>query len=235
MRRILSNQQYQAMFAAAFPSVNPDNMGIEYVGNALAAFESWAWRADQAPFDRYLRGDLNALTEVQKRGATYFYGKAACSSCHAGVLQTDQQHHAIGIPQFGPGLGDGASGKEDYGWARVTGNAEDRYKFRTPSLRNVTLTGPWGHDGAYSSLKDFVYHYVNPNAALNSWAQAQAVLPWPIRDQSLFAAWDDQNARRNLALATEIHGVPLNADEVNAILGFLHALTDPGVLANSQH
>lgn len=234
VRRVLKAPSYRNMLAAAYPGVGPDQIGIEHLGNAIAAYESWAWRADKSPFDRYLKGDSAALSDIQKRGATYFYGKANCSSCHAGVFQTDQQHHAIGIPQFGPGLSDGPSGKEDFGWERVTKNQADRYKFRTPSLRNVTLTGPWGHDGAYSSLKSFVNHYVNPAASLNGWNYADAIMPWPIRDQTLFAAWDDQQARQNLLLASELQPVGLNPDEVNAILAFLHALTDTGVLANAQ-
>ncbi len=234
LHRVMQVPVYQNLMAAAYPGVGPDHYGIEHIGNAIAAFESWAWRADKAPFDRYLRGDAYALTEIQKRGATYFYGKAQCASCHAGVFQTDSLHHAVGVPQFGPGLGDGPNGKEDFGYARMSGNAADRYKFRTPSLRNVTLTGPWGHNGAYSSLKSFVNHYQNPAAAINAWTYAEVAMPWPIKDQSLFAAWDDLQARQSLSLANEFHGVSMSPDEVNAILAFLHGLTDAGVMANSH-
>ena len=80
-----------------------------------------------------------------------FYGKANCSSCHAGALFTDHQFHATGQPQVGPGKAARfQSHSRDLGRFRVTGNIKDKYAFRTPSLRNVELTGPWGHAGAYA-------------------------------------------------------------------------------------
>jgi cytochrome c peroxidase len=98
-----------------------------------------------------------------------FCGEAGCSRCHSGKFQTDHQFHAIAMPQIRPGKGDGANGSywratghksflEDFGRGRVTVRPEDNYRFRTPSLRNVFLAGPRGHDGAYGSLEEVVRH-----------------------------------------------------------------------------
>jgi hypothetical protein len=77
-------------------------------------------------------------------------------------------------------------------------------------------------------------HYVNPTDALAHWTKSEPVFPWPIQDPGVFSAWDDSGARQAIAAANEIHATPLSNDEVNAILAFLHSLTDPGQLAASQ-
>ena len=71
-----------------------------------------------------------------------------CSICHNGPAFTDNKFHNVAVAQFGPGPGDGPDGLDDFGRMRVTGQAEDSYAFRTPPLRNVVLTAPYGHDGA---------------------------------------------------------------------------------------
>lgn len=226
-QRVVNNPTYRSLLSAAYPGVKPEQISITHLANAIAAYESMTWRSDNSPFDRYIKGDSRALTNQQKQGAIYFYGKAACAGCHAGSLQTDQKHHAIALPQFGPGLGDGPSGRDDYGHARVTQSVADRYAFRTPSLRNVALSAPYGHNGAYSSLRGFIAHYINPGRALQVWDRTQITLPFRVTDNLLFLQHDDQAAREALATAAKLPGVMLNAQEIDAIEAFLHALTDP--------
>ena len=85
-----------------------------------------------------------------------FFGTAGCSRCHAGSLLSDQRFHPMGEPQLGPGKAARfESHQRDTGRMRVTGRAEDAYAFRTPMLRNVTETGPWGHAGAHDDLAAF--------------------------------------------------------------------------------
>ena len=161
--RLQAISEYVNLFIAAFDDVN-DAADITYVhaANAIAAFEAVAWRADNSPFDRYLRGEKDAMSNAAKKGMRLFYGKANCVSCHSGIFQTDLQFHAIAMPQIGPGKGDGFDGHEDFGRERVTGDPADRYRFRTPPLRNVVITGPWGHDGAYNTLETIVRHMADP-------------------------------------------------------------------------
>src|SRR5678815_6152031 len=72
---------------------------------------------------------------------------------------SDEQFHNVAVAQVGPGQGDGPSLHDDFGRMRVTGLADDRYRFRTTPLRNVELTGPYGHDGSIMDLRSFVEHY----------------------------------------------------------------------------
>ena len=83
-----------------------------------------------------------------------------------------------------------------YGFGRVSKNPADNFKFRTPSLRNVAVTGPWGHNGAYRSLRAFVLHYANPVTAFDQWDLSEAILPPGYHlDQDLAGAWGDPAAR----------------------------------------
>ncbi|MDX1739317.1 MAG: cytochrome c peroxidase, partial [Alphaproteobacteria bacterium] len=138
-RRLQDIPEYVSLFKEAFPTKVKTKQDITMVlaANALAAFEMFEWRADQSPFDQYLRGDDTALTSTQKRGLDLFYGKANCVSCHSGPLLTDHDFHAIAIPQ----LGWVRTRRFDFvvrdrGRINETDKLEDAYKFRTPSLRN---------------------------------------------------------------------------------------------------
>lgn len=192
--RLQAIPEYVELFRLAYPEAVQAAEDITFVlaANAIAAFEATAFRADDAPFDRYLRGDRHSLTGEQKRGMQLFYGAAGCSSCHSGKFQTDHEFHAIAMPQIGPGKADGrdpsywdATGinavLEDFGRGRVTVRPGDNYKFRTPSLRNVATTGPWSHAGAYDSLEAVVRHHLDPVASLHAYEPDAALLP-PLGD-----------------------------------------------------
>jgi len=234
MSRLLADSNYKAQFAAAYPEAK-EGFSIEHLANAIAAYEAVTWRADKSPFDSYVRGDKNALSLEQKRGADYFYGKGKCASCHSGPLQTDHGHHAVAVVQFGPGTGVGSQGWEDYGYGTVSGDSNDHYKFRTPSLRNTTVTGPWGHNGAYTSLRDFVAHYKNPTVAYDHWDPKQVILPKGTKlTKDVLGAWYDSGVRSAIKGANEAEVLDLSADEIDAIVLFLQALTDPNVAQNTQ-
>ena len=106
--RLRSVPAYVELFRAAYPEVlRADDITFVHATNAIAAFESVVWRADDSPFDQYLKGDVEAISMRAFRGMMLFYGEARCSQCHSGALQTDHDFHAIGMPQIGPGKGDG--------------------------------------------------------------------------------------------------------------------------------
>jgi len=223
--------EYVALFVAAFEDINDaDDITYAHAANAIAAFEAFAWRADNSPFDRYLRGDKKALSPAARKGFYLFYGKAGCSQCHSGVFQTDHQFHAIAMPQIGPGKGHGADGNEDFGREAVSGNAQDRFRFRTPTLRNVVLTGPWGHAGAFNSLKAMVLHHLNPQVSLENYDTAQVVLPSRTDLNALdFAVHNNPEKRAAIASANELPANNrLRAGEIKYLMDFLYALTDPG-------
>ena len=220
---------YVDLFRAAYPDVETAR-DITYVhaANAIGTFQAIAFRADGTPFDRWLRGDAFALDERQERGLWLFYGKAGCSACHSGPLLSDGEFHAIAMPQIGPGKGDGVNGLEDFGRERLTGDAADRYRFRTPPLRNVALTGPWGHSGAYATLEAVIRHHLDPVAALDAYDLSQTILPSrPDLDAIDPLCLEDENARADLAAANELAPVVLDDGEIADLVAFLHALTDP--------
>jgi cytochrome c peroxidase len=223
---------YVPLFIDAFDDVNvATDITYVHAANAIAAYEAVAFRADRSPFDRYLRGDRQAMTASGRRGMRLFYGKADCSSCHSGVFQTDHDFHAVGMPQIGPGKGDDLpgfdEGLDDFGRERVTGMEEDRFRFRTPTLRNVALTGPWGHDGAYNDLEAVVRHSLDAYQGLESYDTSQAVLPpaGSLGDED-FLCHEDPDRRAAIAAAIETATIVLSDREVADLVEFLHQLTD---------
>jgi cytochrome c peroxidase len=262
--RIREIPEYVDLFREAYPDAveSPDDITYVLAANAIAAFEESAFRADDSPFDRFLRGDEMAMSEREMRGMALFYGRARCSTCHSGAFQTDHEFHAIAVPQIGPGKGDGRDGDywratgheaflEDFGRGRVTVRAEDNFCFRTPSLRNVELTGPWGHDGAFLTLEDVVRHHADPVASLESYdldpealPELGSVLELTAEGSRLSQQWlsstrqagfrkrdgwvqSDPDLRSKIARANQLDAVDLNDSEVEDLVAFLKALTDP--------
>jgi cytochrome c peroxidase len=198
------------------------------ISNVVAEFIAFEWRSDESPFDRHLRG-IEPLSGDALAGMKLFYGKAGCADCHSGKFLTDHDFHAIAMPQIGPGKVERfETDTRDIGRLRVTGNPDDIYRFRTPSLRNVALTGPYGHDGAYGSLEAVVRHHLDPVKALFSYDLTQAVLP----ELEGAAEWDsavmaDLREITAIAEANELAPIALGDDEVSQIIAFLDSLTDP--------
>jgi cytochrome c peroxidase len=232
MARIRMIPEYVQMFQDAFPDVNSAaDMKIVHLTNALAAFQIVAFRSDESPFDLFLRGDKSALTASQKRGMNLFYGDANCASCHSGSFQTDQLFHAIAMPQIGPGVfvNNKSQKQEDVGRFEVT-TATDSYKFRTPTLRNVALTAPYGHAGAFATLEGMVSHHLNPVDSFNTWDRSQVILPSRTDlDVTDFFIMDDFESAQRIVDANELGSVTLSAAQFKDLIAFLNALTDPAV------
>ena len=230
--RLRKVDAYVEQFVLAFDDVDSaSDITFVHAANAIAAFEAATWRADNSPFDRFLRGDRLAMNATQKHGMRLFYGRAGCSGCHAGALQTDHSFRAIAMPQVGPGKGDGSGGFEDFGRERVTGQVTDRYRFRVPSLRNVALTAPYGHAGAYNTLEAVVRHHLDPAASLYAFDPAQVVVPSrPDLDERDRYPLDSQSTMAAIAAANELAPARLTQREIRALVAFLHALTDTAML-----
>lgn len=233
MFRIKGNAQYMELLRAAYPDVPDQYFDIQHVANALAAYQDHSFRADDSAFDRFLKGDNTAMTKTALLGAQLFYGKAKCSSCHSGPLQTDHEFHAIDVPQFGPGKGNGYNHQEDFGRGGVTNKSRDRYQFRTPSLRNVYLTGPWGHNGAFSNLEVYIRHYIEPEQSLASWNPQQLLLRVKRLPPGFFDPYNDCCSRQNILEANEFRGVRLTDEDVAWLVEFLGTLTDRSYLYRS--
>ncbi len=255
---------YVTRFIAAFDEVRSvEDIDFTHAARALAAFQTQAFRSQGSPFDHALKtGRLSLMTARARDGMKLFYGKAGCAGCHAGPLLTDHGFHAIAMPQIGPGKGHGsdtgywrASGfadrLEDEGRYRVTFETADLFRFRTPSLRNVALTGPWGHAGAYDSLEAVIRHHLDPLAMLESYDPQTAALPQldPVIEQTgkgsrlifrplnptrqddfdLRDSWVQRSdkLRGRIAAANGLEARTLNDSEVASLVAFLEALSDP--------
>ncbi len=234
--RLRNIPEYVELFSEAYPDevVTAANITFVQAANAIAAFEIATWGARNSPFDRQLRGE-DVMSDAALRGQELFREKG-CNRCHRGRLQTDNNFHAIAMPQIGPGAGDNSpgytDGREDFGRERVTGDIADRFKFKTPSLRNVELTAPYGHAGAYASLEDIVRHYINPVGALFNYDQTQAALPFRADLDALdFVVMNDLQRLEAIADAARaerrLRPVSMTDQEVADIVEFLKALTDP--------
>ncbi len=230
--RLRDIPEYVGLFQGAFRSVRrAEHISFVHVANAIAQFEAATWRSDGSPFDRFLRGDRAALNAAQQRGMNVFYRRGSCSRCHAGQFQTDQRFHAIAMPQIGPGTGDGPDGHDDFGREKVTGSRQDRFEFRTPSLRNVELTGPWGHDGAYGSLEAIVRHYRNPGNTIRDYDRSQAYLPSRGDLDALdFVVMNDPARVAAIAAENDARPMRMSDQDIADVVAFLRALTDPAML-----
>jgi cytochrome c peroxidase len=147
VRVLATDVSYERAFAAAFGTRDP--VSAANLGRALASYVR-ALRSGDAPADRFAAGETGALTPVQRAGFRLFVGRANCASCHGGPLFTDHRFHDTGTAR---------GALADVGREAVTGAAEDRHRFRTPSLRNIALTAPYMHDGSLATLADVIEFY----------------------------------------------------------------------------
>ena len=234
--RLQAIPEYVDLFKDAFPGEisQASDITFKHAANAIGTFEDVNWRSINSPFDRFLRGNRRALSVEERIGMRLFYGRARCSTCHSGTYMSDQQFHAIAMPQIGPGKGDAGPGGDnhgDIGLARESGDPADNYKFRTPPLRNIALTGPWGHDGAYNSLEAVVRHHLDPVNSLEDYDTTQAVLqPNAAQDALDFIHHNNADNRAAIAAANELAPRYLRDRDVKHLLAFLHALTDPSAV-----
>ena len=153
---------YRRLIASAYPDTLLGAVTMGDLANALGHFQELAFVTHETPWDRYLAGEKGALDAAAKRGALLFYGKGRCVACHSGPLLSDFQFHSLAVPQIGPGIDESGDDRGRYEATRIPRNL---YQFRTPPLRNVTLTAPYFHSGAVKSLADAIALHLAPPAA----------------------------------------------------------------------
>jgi len=181
------------------------------------------------PWKRYVQGDKSALSKDAKEGALLFFnsyenGGANCVQCHAGDFFTDHEMRVMAVPQIGLGTQDNG---DSYGREDITNNPADRYKWRTMSLLNIEKTGPWGHDGAFSSLRAMVQHMVDPSTDYD----VSNILEDKMQNLEYIVTNHDKalaQLAENRANGVSPHRVVnLNDTQIDQIVEFLKALTDP--------
>ncbi len=225
-RQVADSGDYAERFAEVHEHVETaDDVTFVDIANAIAAFVTHEFRSDTSPFDAFLRGTTQ-LSPAAMTGMELFYGDAGCSSCHAGPFLTDHEFHAMGDPQLGPGK---AARFEDHardeGRFRVTGDPADRFAFRTPSLRNVALTAPYGHAGSFSDLASYIRHHIDPVAGLARYDRSGVALPGlAVNDWRIM---DDPAEVEAISNAVTTSPTNMSQSEIEALVAFLGSLTDP--------
>ena len=219
MKRLGAIGEYRGLFEAAYPGTRFDDMNFAYASNAIAGFIVDQFSTRNSPWDRFLAGNDAALTMPQLDGAQTFL-TLKCSICHNGATFSDDKFHDVAVAQIGPGQGNGVSLRDDFGRMNVTGLPEDRYLFRTTPLRNVELTGPYGHDGSIASLREFIEHYSESDLKLLAFDPTRLE---PGLRLTLVSNSADVLLQRDTLLA----GVVLTDALVDKLMAYMSALTDP--------
>jgi cytochrome c peroxidase len=232
LHRLNNIANYHSLFAEVFPEVRAGGpITFEMFGKAIAEFEFTLTFAD-APIDRFARGQNGAMSDDEKRGALLFFGKARCVECHAVSGQSNEMFsdfadHVIGVPQIVPALTnnnfDGPGVNEDFGREEISGDPNDRYKFRTSPLRNVAVQPAFFHNGSFTSLEDAVRHHLNVFESARNYNPVDqhlaADLTGPI------GPLEPVLARVDAILATPIQ---LNEQETRQLVAFVrNGLLDP--------
>lgn len=195
---------YKPYFVTAFGSPKITNQRIF---ESLATFQQTIV-SGESNFDKFLNGDVKALTDQQLQGLHLFRTKARCMNCHHGAYFTDKDFHNIGLTEYG-------NKNEDLGLYNVTKKPEDVGKFKTPGLRNVMQTAPWFHQGSVKSMDSLMVLY-------NMGMPEHVVLPHQK---------DDPFVPKNDKL---VRGIMLNIRERKAIIAFLEALSSAPVIVKVE-
>ena len=220
VERLWNMDSYPELFAIAFPEYQ-EPVQIETMIKAISAFTRTIISADSS-YDRFLQGDSSAMNESELRGMSLFFSdRLNCASCHSGLFLdrslSDDGEISDSPGYFNTGLYnvDNAGGypAEEVGLYSVTNNENDMGRFRVPSLRNVEITGPWGHDGSFSSLEDVIGAYARGGRLVQSGENAGDGADSPFIDPRLT-------------------GFSLTENELQDLLAFLFSLTDHSVLTN---
>ncbi|MEO1713145.1 MAG: cytochrome c peroxidase, partial [Bacteroidota bacterium] len=153
----ITSTEYKALFDAAFGYLAPnERYTTTTAGLAIAAYERTIL-ANQSPWQSYLRGNLAALTDAEKRGAILFFTKGECASCHTGPALNSMSFHALGMDDLdGPGVYGSVDVATEKGRGGFTGKEEDNFKFKTPTLYNLINSPFYGHGGTFRSVKEVI-------------------------------------------------------------------------------
>jgi len=150
METLASIPNYVELFQKAFPE-QKEPLTFDNMAKAIELFETTLITPD-APFDRYLRGDRKALSPRETQGLGLFLNKG-CAACHGGINAGGTGYFTFGVLETPQG---GVRPADDTGRYKLTNTADDKYKFKSPSLRNIALTPPYFHSGKVWSLRDAV-------------------------------------------------------------------------------
>lgn len=188
--------EYRTLFARAFAD---STVTLSRIAAALAHFQR-TLVSRRSDFDRFMEGDVDALSDEALRGLHLFRTTARCMNCHHGPFFTDMKFHNLGLHYYG-------REREDLGRYEVTGDPADMGRFRTPSLRDVAFTGPWFHNGLITTFEGVINMYNHGMARPT---------PRP--------GMDPEHYPVTSPLLKELH---LTDADMEALIAFLHAISEP--------
>lgn len=170
-----SNDDYRAAFAAAYPG---EAISADTVSRAIAAFERTVV-SNASPFDKWVEGDRRAMSADQVRGFAVFLDpeKGNCAVCHAAPNFTDDGFHNLGLASFG-------SDEPDLGRFHERPLGLMKGAFKTPTLRDVSLTAPYFHDGSAATLTEVIDHYERGGEVTSNLSPNMKPLALSARDKS---------------------------------------------------
>lgn len=148
--RITKSKEYQTLLQKAYPRTQ---INIGHLANAIAHFITKAFDTSNTRYDQMTRGQIK-LTSQEQRGLAVFTKN--CSTCHALPVTTTQTMINIAVPSINT-----LDGDQDPGFRK--------FKFKMPSLKNIALTAPYMHNGAYATLEEVIDHYINPEESLRNY------------------------------------------------------------------
>ncbi len=216
-RDLLAHEHYRLFFSNAYPDIELEDINPGHISRAVRAFLKLQFKANATPFDKYLDGDLNALTTSQKQGMKVFYTKGKCNVCHSGPRMTNDGFFSVAVPQLGF-----EPFQDDLGREEFSKRAEDRYKFKTPGLRNIKLSAPYMHNGAFDNLEAVIDHKNNVSESLENY-----VIPSQYQEHYEEVLTVDRDPARNQERIQQIdvpsmrEGLGLTDQEKSDLLDFL--------------
>ena len=220
--RRLGESEYADLFEQAFPGETPA-ISLLHITQALASFQRTIISGN-SPFDRYMQGDVEALSPSALRGLELFFSeRAECFHCHGGFTFTDSVDHAgvgqAARPFHNTGLynvdGEGAYPENNQGILEVTGLAEDMGAFRAPTLRNIAVTAPYMHDGSIADLNAVLDHYAAGGRTISEGEYAGVGSESPFKSPL-------------------VRGFVLSESERADLIAFLESLTDETLLTDPR-
>ncbi|KPM31294.1 Di-heme cytochrome c peroxidase [Croceitalea dokdonensis DOKDO 023] len=153
---LIENGPYKNLFDEAFPNIAQENRySLINAGLAIATFERTVL-ANEAPFQKFLKGDTNAMTDTELKGARLFFGKGQCYQCHSGPGLNGMDFHALGMNDLSGDIIGNVDEATAKGRGGFTKNPEDDYKFKTPTLYNLKDVAFLGHGGSFESVKEII-------------------------------------------------------------------------------
>ena len=218
---------WQSEFTSVYGA---DSITFANIVDAIGAYEN-SQLFINTPWKAYIEGNTTAISDEAKNGAKLFFsayedGGVNCVECHSGDFFTDEEFHVMAIPQVGRGKGDGLTGDDDFGRERTDGKS--KYAFRTPTLLNVEVTGPWGHSGAYTTLDGIVSHMVDIDSAVAGYNVS--LLDSNVKTTNVTTNTASALAQLKINRDNNIsphQNVSLTSSQVSDLVAFLKTLTDP--------